>query len=90
MIVELILSGVFFLLCFNDQLGGWFSAATHDGGGGLRSLASGEAGWAALLVASDVRLGGSRAQVPVGEQVGRPPHDGRSEGSRRAERRGKA
>ena len=60
MIVELILSGVFFLLCFNDQLGGWFSAATRDGGGGLRSLASGEAGWmSALLVASAVRFGGS-------------------------------
>jgi len=53
MLVELVLSGVFFLICFNDQLGGWFNAATHNGGGGLRSIADTE--WV-LLVAGSMRI----------------------------------
>ena len=57
MLVELILSGVFFLICFNEQLGGWFTSATHDsGGGGLR--------WeGAVLTASSMRLRNWRSPV---------------------------
>lgn len=60
MVVELILSGVFFIICFNEQLGGWFSAATQDGGS-QRSLPTGKAEWmSALVAASAMRLGGWR------------------------------
>lgn len=40
MLVELILSAIFFVVCFNDQLGGWFQNATQ---GGLRSTQHGDA-----------------------------------------------
>jgi len=57
MVVELLLSAIFFLVCFNDQLGGWFNSVTHDGGGSLRSLASPSGGWgAALAVAASMRF----------------------------------
>jgi RsiW-degrading membrane proteinase PrsW (M82 family) len=49
MVVELLLSAIFFLICFNDQLGGWFNSVTHDGGGSLRSLASPSGGWGSAL-----------------------------------------
>lgn len=58
MLVELILSGVFFLVCFNEQLGGWFTSATHDSGGSLR--------WeGAVLTASRMRLRTWQSPVTV-------------------------
>ncbi len=66
MLVELLLSAVFFLVCFNDQLGGWFNSATHDGAGSLRSVASaGEQWWCALALAVSLRLRAPGDWAPV-------------------------
>jgi hypothetical protein len=66
MLVELVLSAIFFLVCFNDQLGGWFNSATHDGGGSLRSVASAEGQWwGALALAASLRLRAPGGWAPV-------------------------
>ena len=82
MIVELVLAGIFFVICFNDQLGGWVEAATHNGGGGgLRSLQhampSLQDTWsrwgAALALARALRYNNVRVRSSVfGAMAGRP------------------
>ena len=59
MLVELALSVVFFLVCFNDQLGGWFKSATHDNDSSRRYMERPEEGWSAFS-AGIVLLGSSR------------------------------
>ena len=76
MLVELVLAGFFFVVCFHDQLGGWFAVASSNAGdGGLRALpvtGTQQLGLSSLLIAMhstgrDLR---SRETLPAGRGVG--------------------